>query len=256
VVPTSIPHRCAILVPALNEESVVADTISQWQRLGFPLVRVIDNASTDNTAAVARAAGADVVHEPRRGYGAAAWTGLQGLPPSIEWVLFSSADGSDALEASELNSWIRAAETGAHLILGDRCSLPDSFAQLNPSQRYCSLVFHYVVQLGWGRRFTDVGSLRALQLSRLSGLNLRDRGFGWNVEMQIRAVECGLKIVELPVRFLPRRGGDSKISGNWKGTLRATYQILRLLHHLWWTRRSRLSTEPVRSTPPDSVSHQ
>jgi len=243
-------------MPALNEELVVAETVSQWRRLGFPLVRVIDNGSADNTAAIAQAAGADVVREPRRGYGAAAWTGLQGLPASIEWVLFSSADGSDALEPNELSSWSEAADVGAHLILGDRCSLPDSFAHLNPSQRYCSLVFHYVVRLGWGRKFNDVGSLRALSLSRLPSLDLHDRGFGWNVEMQIRAVECGLKIVELPVRFRPRRGGDSKISGNWKGTLRATYEILRLLHQLWWTRRSHRGVETATSPPPDSGSRE
>lgn len=236
------------MIPALNEEECVAKTIRAWHSLGFPLIRVIDNGSTDATAAVARAHGAEVLAEPIRGYGAAAWRGLQNLPASIEWVLFSSADGSDTLDLSELVEWNRAALFGADFILGDRCSHPRSLKTLNPSQRWCTWIFRWCVRWGWNHEFRDVGSLRALRVAAFPQLQLKDRGFGWNIEMQIRAVECRWRMVELPVLFRPRIAGDSKISGNWRGTLRAAYGILKLLAQLWSTRHQRstsLASQPA-----------
>lgn len=228
--------RCLVLIPALNERECVARTIQQWRTAGFAGVRVIDNGSTDDTAAAAAQAGAEVVSEPTRGYGAAAWRGLQDVPPGIDWVLFSSADGSDALDPEEARAWEQAA-AGADLILGDRSGDPVSRAAMNASQRLCTGLFRIVVRAGWGRSFRDVGSLRALRLASLPGLRLADRGFGWNVEMQVRAVEAGLRIVELPVRFRPRIAGQSKISGNLLGTIRAAWGILGMMFRLWRTRR-------------------
>jgi glycosyltransferase involved in cell wall biosynthesis len=237
--PGAFPGTCLILIPALNEAGVVGPTIQTWLALGVLGVRVIDNGSVDATAQEARAAGAEVVSQPQRGYGAAAWRGLQALPPGTGWVLFSSADGSDALDPAELAAFQAAAQGGADLLLGNRCSHPDSLRALALPQRVCSTLFQYVVQWGWGRTFQDVGSLRAIRPAALASLDLQDRGFGWNVEMQIRAIECGLQVVELPVRFRPRRGGESKISGNLRGTVRAAQGILAILFRLWWTRADR-----------------
>jgi glycosyltransferase involved in cell wall biosynthesis len=227
---------CLVLIPALNERECVAETVRQWLEAGFAGVRVIDNGSTDDTAALARAAGADVVSEPVRGYGAAAWRGLQELPAGIGWVLFSSADGSDALDPEECQRW-EAVAREADLILGDRSGSAESRAAMNASQRICTAIFRGVARAGWGRTFGDVGSLRAVRVGALSGLGLTDRGFGWNVEMQVRAIEVGLRIAELPVRFRPRRAGASKISGNLRGTLRAAWGILAMMFRLWRTRR-------------------
>ena len=227
---------CLVLIPALNERECVAETVRQWLAAGFAGVRVIDNGSTDDTAALARAAGADVVSESIRGYGAAAWRGLQELPAGIGWVLFSSADGSDALDPEECQRWERVARE-ADLILGDRSGSAESRAAMNASQRICTSIFRVVTRAGWGRSFGDVGSLRAVRVGALSGLGLTDRGFGWNVEMQVRAVEVGLRIAELPVRFRPRRAGESKISGNLTGTVRAAWGILAMMFRLWRTRR-------------------
>ncbi len=244
-----LPGRCAVIIPALNEEQCVARTVQAWRAHGFPLVRVIDNGSTDGTATIAAASGAEVLAEPVRGYGAAAWRGIQGLPPSIEWVLFSSADGSDAMDSAELAEWNRCALLGAEFLLGDRCSHPGSLKTLNPSQRWCTWIFRWCVRWGWHHEFRDVGSLRALRVSAFPRLLLQDRGFGWNIEMQIRAIECGMRMVELPVLFRPRIAGDSKISGNWRGTLRAAHGILRLLGKLWCTRHQRKSASLSEPTP-------
>lgn len=233
---TGFARRCVVLIPALNEEACVGRTVADWLGAGFARVRVVDNGSSDGTGAAAVRAGAEVVVEPVRGYGSAAWRGLEGVPPGVDWVLFSSADGSDALEPEELARW-EAVAPEADLILGDRSVLEASCRAMNPSQRICTWLFRQVVRIGWGRRFGDVGSLRALRIGRLGELGLVDRGFGWNVEMQVRAVEAGWRIVELPVCFRPRRDGESKISGNWRGTVKAAWGILRMLWHLWRTRR-------------------
>jgi glycosyltransferase involved in cell wall biosynthesis len=234
---SAFPANCAVVVPALNEEAAVAVTVRQWLDLGFGMVRVVDNGSRDATARIARDAGAEAVEEPVRGYGAAAWRGMQGLPDRIEWVLFSSADGSDTLELGELDKWARAAAGGADLMLGDRSTDAASRRALNLSQRVCTWLFCWAVRWGWGVQFGDVGSLRALRLDAVPRLNLADRGFGWNVEMQVRAVEAGLRIVEMPVRFRPRRAGESKISGTVMGTARAAWGILGMMFRLWRTRR-------------------
>lgn len=234
---SAFPANCAVVIPALNEEAAVAVTVRQWLDLGFGMVRVVDNGSRDATARIACEAGADVAGEPVRGYGAAAWRGMQGLPDRIEWVLFSSADGSDALEADEREAWARAAAGGADLILGDRSTDAVSRRALNLSQRVCTGLFCWAVRWGWGAQFGDVGSLRALRLDAVPRLGLTDRAFGWNVEMQVRAVEAGLRIVEMPVRFRPRRAGESKISGTVTGTVRAAWGILWMMFRLWRTRR-------------------
>lgn len=228
--------RTLVLIPALNETECVAQTVASWKQFSARLVRVVDNGSTDNTAAIARRAGAEVVTEPRRGYGAAAWRGLQEVPAPIEWILFSSADGSDRLSPEELGHWQRHADQGSDLILGDRCSPTASRQHLKVIQNFGNRLCCLLIALGWGRRFNDMGSLRLIRRAALERLNLRDRGFGWNVEMQVRALERGLRVVELPVGYFPRLAGESKISGHLRGSIRAGWDILQMMATLWWTK--------------------
>jgi glycosyltransferase involved in cell wall biosynthesis len=228
-----------VLIPALNESACVAETVRAWLDLGAAQVRVVDNGSDDGTAAVAVAAGAEAVFEPVRGYGAAAWRGLQDWPPQCSWVLFSSADGSDRLPASETPAWQRAVDRGADLVLGDRTALADARAQLKPAQRLGNWLCCLAIARGWGRRFRDLASLRLVRRAALDSMQLEDRGFGWNLEMQVRALELGLRLVELPVPYFPRLAGTSKISGSVGGTIQAGGAILRMLGHLWRLRRGR-----------------
>ena len=226
----------AVLIPALNEEGCVGETIRRWHNLGAGMVRVIDNGSVDATATAARAHGAEVVTEPRRGYGAAAARGLEGLPRNMECVLFSSADGSDRLDKMELASWQAHVDAGFDLIVGDRVSPAASREQLKAVQSFGNRLCCHLIALGWGVRFNDMGSLRLIRRAALERLSLRDRSFGWNVEMQVRAIEHGLNIVELPVRYHARAVGESKISGSFWGTVRAGRSILLMITTLWLTR--------------------
>jgi glycosyltransferase involved in cell wall biosynthesis len=233
------PAATLVLIPAWNEAACVAATVARWRALGLRRVRVVDNGSTDATAAVARAAGAEVVAEPRRGYGAAAWRGLQDWPNDCAWALFSSADGSDRLGPAELPAWQAAVDAGADLVLGDRTARPESRRALRPVQRFGNALQCAVIAAGWGRRFGDMASLRLVRRAALDRLRLADRAFGWNVEMQVRTLELGLHCVEQPVTFHPRAAGESKISGNWLGTWRAGTGILRTLAWLWRLHRAR-----------------
>jgi glycosyltransferase involved in cell wall biosynthesis len=233
-----------VVIPALDEAPCIAATVRYWQRRGAGLVRVVDNGSTDTTAERAREAGADVCTEPRRGYGAAAWTGTRGLPAGTEWILFSSADGSDRLDA-DAAAFQREIERGAVLVLGERVSRAASRARLTPTQRFGNALCCALIALGWGRRFRDMAALRAVRRDAFERLELRDRGFGWNVEMQVRAVEHGLRIAEVPVDFHARRAGESKISGNLAGIFRAGWGILAMVGRLYLHRGSRAAADRV-----------
>lgn len=230
-------ERTVVIIPALNEAACVRETVLEWRKAGFAEVLVVDNGSSDDTVAESRAAGAMVVSEPRRGYGAAAWRGLQHVPESLEWVLFSSADGSDRLTPEDIARWQAMTDSGHDLIIGDRVSSAASRGHLKTVQSFGNRLCCVLIALGWRRRFNDMGSLRLVRLSALRTMDLQDRGFGWNVEMQVRAIERGFRIIELPVDYHPRRAGESKISGSFMGTLRAGRGILLMVAKLWLTRR-------------------
>ncbi len=232
--------RTVVVVPALNEELSVADVAGYWRGRGAGLVRVVDNGSTDGTAEQARSAGAEVLFEPRRGYGAAAWRGTLNLPAHIEWMLFSAADGSDRLDGPEAAAFQSAMDGGADLVLGERTSLAASQKSLGAAQRLGNRLGCRLLALGWKHSFRDMASLRLIRRTAFDRLRLADRGFGWNVEMQVRAVEEGLRVVELPVRCYPRVAGRPKISGHPLGIVRASWGILSTLAKLWCSRGQRL----------------
>lgn len=228
--------RAAVVIPALNEAPCIAATVHYWRGRGAALVRVVDNGSTDATTALALAAGAEVRLEARRGYGAAAWAGTRALPAAIEWILFSSADGSDRLDEAAAAAFQGAVAGGAALVLGERVTHLTSRRRLTLAQRGGNALGCALIALGWGRRFRDLASLRAIRADALARLALADRAFGWNVEMQVRALEQGLRIAEVPVEYHARAAGESKISGRLTGIGRAGWGILTTILRLWLTR--------------------
>jgi len=193
---------------------------------GFERVRVADNGSTDRTAALAREAGAEVISEPRRGYGQACFTACEDLPDEVEWILFCDADGSDDLDA--IPRLIEAADE-RDLVIGNRRATPEGRAAMAPAQRFGNWLAPALLALLYGRHYSDLGPLRLVRRGAYEAMAMRDRGFGWTVEMQARACELGLRIAEVPVRLLPRRGGRSKISGTILGSARAGAVILATL---------------------------
>jgi glycosyltransferase involved in cell wall biosynthesis len=217
--------RVGVVIPALNEALALPGVLEGLRQQGLTRIRVVDNGSTDDTAAVAAASGAEVVVEPRRGYGQACWTGLQNLPAEVEWILFCDADGSDDLD--KLPDFVEAMEkAGADFILGDRRGTAESAATLTLPQRWGNALATALIRLGWGHRYHDLGPMRLVRRSALEKIAMEDRGFGWTIEMQIRAVEEGLRIREIPVNGRQRQAGKSKISGTIRGVMGAGSIIL------------------------------
>lgn len=217
------------MIPALNEReslpSVLGDLPALWR------VVVVDNGSTDGTADVARAACATVVLEPRRGYGHAVMAGIAALaadPPAV--VVVVDADGGDALERiGELVGPVLAGE--ADLVLAAREAEPGA---LTWPQRVGNAIAVRGIEHLVGRRYADLGPFRAVRWSAWAALAPAELTWGFNVEMQIKAVRCGMRVVEIPMPYRRRRAGTSKISGTVLGTARAGYRILGAL---WRHRR-------------------
>ena len=224
----------AIIIPALDEEGALPQVLRDIPPSLAATVVVVDNGSSDRTAEVARQGGAVVLREEQRGYGAACQAGVAALPDDIEIVVFMDADGSDAPEeAAALIEPLRLGE--ADLALGSRELGRAEAGALNVHQRLGNRLAVGLMRLFFGRRFTDLGPFRAIRADRLAELGMRDPNYGWTIEMQIKAVRQGLRIVELPVSCRRRRGGSSKVSGNPWGSVAAGAKILWTVAKFAWT---------------------
>ena len=226
--------RIALIIPALDEELALATVLDELPRSLFAQVIVVDNGSRDSTAAVARAGGARVISEPRRGYGRACLAGLAALDGAADIVVFMDADASDVpAEAPALLEPILRGE--ADLIIGSRRLGRAAPAALAWHQRWGNRLVVGLIRLLFGFRYTDLGPFRAIRRASLAQLAMRDTNFGWTAEMQVKAVRRGLRVREVPVSYRPRLG-QSKISGTVSGSLRAGIKIL------WTVLRLRLAS--------------
>ena len=219
----------SVIIPALDEEDAIVRVLGDLPQPGRAQdgilydVIVVDNGSTDRTAARAAQMGARVVHEPRRGYGQACLAGLAAVEgPDV--VLFLDGDYSDyPEEAATLIAPIR--EQTADLVIGSRVLGDRESGALLPQARLGNALATTLIRLMYGVRYTDLGPFRAIRYSSLQLLEMSDPDFGWTVEMQVKAARLGLRAVEVPVRYR-KRIGKSKISGTLIGTVRAGHKIL------------------------------
>ncbi len=216
-----------VIIPALDEEEAIGAVIRAIPSAVRQVV-VADNGSTDGTARIARAAGAQVVSEPERGYGAACLAALAYLaedPPDV--VVFLDGDGSD--DPSELDLLLAPLADGAHLVIGSRTRGRSERGSLTAPQRVGNALACRWIHWVYGERFSDLGPFRAIRWSTLDTLDMRDRNWGWTVEMQLAAARHRVACAEVPVRYRNRRGGRSKVSGTIRGSVSAGAKILWLL---------------------------
>ncbi len=215
----------ALIIPALNEEQALGRVLEELPAETFAAVIVVDNGSTDGTAVVATAAGATVVVEPQRGYGAACLAGIAALPPEIDVIVFMDADGSDV--PGEADLLIEpVARDRADLVIGSRELGNAAVGALSPHQRLGNRFAVFLVSVFFGHSYSDIGPFRAIRRLSLDQLEMRDTNFGWTMEMQIKAIQHGLRIAEIPVTYRKRTAGQSKISGNLWGSIAAGAKIL------------------------------
>ncbi len=219
-----------VIIPVRNEEITIRDVITSLQNLGLKKIRIVDNGSSDGSAIIAQEAGAEVIFEPILGYGQACWQGLQNLPHDIEWILFCDGDGSDDL--TQIPKFLEKL-TNYDLIIGDRTATVSGHKVMTPVQRFGNSLASFLIRLGWGYSYHDLGPLRCIRRHALEAIEMEDRGFGWTVEMQVKAVENQLNILEIPVNYYHRQGGKSKISGTISGSLQAGVIILSTLGKLY-----------------------
>ena len=218
--------RIAVLIPALNEEAALPYVLADLPKDVVEEIVVIDNGSADRTAEVARAGGATVLSEPRRGYGSACLAGIAYLrtkTPDI--VVFLDADYSD--HPDELPAVVQPiVAEGYDFVIGSRTQGEAEPGALLLQSRFGNALATFLIRLLYGFHYSDLGPFRAIRFPALLELGMTDRTYGWNVEMQIKAVRRRLRITEVPVHYRKRAGGESKVSGTIKGTLLAGYKIL------------------------------
>jgi glycosyltransferase involved in cell wall biosynthesis len=226
----------AVVIPALNEETSIALVLGDLPVEWVDRAVVVDNGSSDRTAEVARAHGAEVVVEPRRGYGSACLRGLAELacrpggPPEI--VVFLDADHSDHLE--ELPSLVQPILEGHFdFVLGSRLAGCCEPGAMPPQSIWGNRLACFLMRRLFGANYTDLGPFRAIRWEALERLGMCDRDFGWTIEMQIKAARHGLRIREIPVSYR-RRVGKSKISGTVRGTILASSKILLTIARYGW----------------------
>lgn len=216
-----------MVIPAYNEEDSIGMVIKD---IPFHIVRnivVVDNASDDKTAKVAAEAGAVVLHQPERGYGAACLKGLDFLgsqKPRTDIVVFLDGDYSDHPE--EMTEVIRPILNGeAQLVIGSRSRGNREKGSMTVPQVFGNWLATWMMRVMYGSRFTDLGPFRAITREALEKIQMRDRNFGWTAEMQVKVLKMNIPYTEVPVTYR-RRVGVSKVSGTVRGTIMAGYKII------------------------------
>jgi glycosyltransferase involved in cell wall biosynthesis len=222
-----------VVIPALNEERSLPLVLAALPHSLIEEIVVVDNGSSDRTAAVAVEGGARVVHEPRRGYGSACLAGIAALS-DVDVVAFVDADYSDHPE--ELALLLEPILTDrADLVIGSRMVGEREPGALLPQALFGNWLATRLIRLFWGVTFTDLGPFRAIRATSLTALQMQDRDYGWTVEMQVKAAQAHLRCVEVPVRYR-KRVGRSKITGTVMGTIRASHKILATIFRSAWRR--------------------
>ncbi|SDY88177.1 glycosyltransferase family 2 protein [Hymenobacter psychrophilus] len=221
--------RIDVIIPAFNEEQSIGRVLAEIPAGLVREVIVVDNNSGDQTGAVAAAAGATVLREPRPGYGHACLAGMahafaRPAAEQADIIVFLDGDYSDY--PADMTALVQPIIRGeADLVIGSRALGERESGSMMPQQLFGNWLATTLLRWFYGARFTDLGPFRAIRREALQRIGMQDTTYGWTVEMQLKAAKLGLRSTEVPVRYR-RRIGVSKVSGTVKGTLGAGYKIL------------------------------
>ena len=239
--------RIGVVIPARDEALAIAEVLNGLSGLGnadgtrvLDHICVCDNGSSDSTGQIAAELGAIVVRENRPGYGQACLSAIAGLPP-VDVLLF--VDGDRSVVPEQCLDLLHQIAQGHDLVLGARSLGHAEAGALTPPQLFGNKLAVFLIRWIWRVRFADLGPFRTIRWPAYLALNMCDQTFGWTVEMQIKAVQFGLRCKEVPVDTRVRLG-HSKISGTVRGVIGAGFGILGMIWRLW--QRERLAQRTVR----------
>ncbi len=216
-------EKVAIVIPALNEEDALRHLLAELPTDFAQWVIVVDNGSTDATAAVARSAGAIVASEPARGYGRACLKGFRTVCSlGAEIIIFMDGDGSD--DPADLPMMLAPIRNfQADFVIGSRTSKRADRGAVPLQARLGNWLVSRMIHLLYGVRLRDIGSFRAIRCSMLDALDMSEMTFGWPVEMLVKAARAHYRIVELPIHYRRRSHGRSKVAGTIPGSIKTAY---------------------------------
>jgi glycosyltransferase involved in cell wall biosynthesis len=244
------PPRITVIIPVLNEQDALPHVLRDIPWKVIHEVIVVDNGSTDATSEGARRAGARVIYESRRGYGAACLAGIQAIQEA-DIVVFLDGDYSD--HPDELTHVVAPILKGhADMVIGSRVRGNREQGALAPQARWGNWLAVTLIWLLYGVKYTDLGPFRAIRIPMLHSLGMQDSGYGWTVEMQVRAIHAGLRIQEVPVSYR-RRTGQSKISGTLRGCILAGYAILGTIFRYAIRPTCKENSKPVQKPASGSI---
>lgn len=215
--------RVALIIPTLNEEDSIGGVLAAVPRDVVDQVIVADSGSTDRTVERARAGGARIVTESRRGYGRACRAGAEAVG-DFDILVFLDGDGSDRPEL--IPALLAPMLEGRYdFVIGSRTRGHRERGSMSSHQIIAGYAIGFALRLLYGVGYTDMCPFRAIRREALARLDMREMTYGWNLEMQMRAARAGLRILEIPVDHRRRAGGVSKVSGSLPGTIKASLRI-------------------------------
>ena len=217
--------QATVVIPTLNEADAIGAVVREIPSAAIAEIIVADSGSTDGTQAAARAAGAKVLELGRRGYGLACARAADAADPASDIIVFMDGDGADRADLVHLlTDPIRA---GTHdFVIASRTRGERDPGSMSWHQVVAGQAAGLGIRALYGVRYTDMCAFRAIRRSSLARLGLREMTYGWNIEMQMQAARAGLRILEVPVPYRCRAGGESKVAGSLRGTMRAGWRIV------------------------------